>query len=58
MRASYYSKPEYVLFYDPITRLLARIFGAKHFVIKCRVCGKIPTEIYGDTCLDHTTKSV
>ena len=56
MKAKYYSKPEHVLFYNPITRLLARIFGAKHFVIKCRVCGKIPTEIYGDTCLDHKTK--
>jgi len=56
MKAKYYSKPEHVLFYNPLTRLLARIFGAKHFVIKCRVCGKIPTEIYGDTCLDHKTK--
>lgn len=56
MKAKYYNKPENVLFYDPITRLLARIFGAKYFVIKCRVCGKIPTEIYGDTCLDHKDK--
>jgi hypothetical protein len=56
MKAKYYNKPENVLFYNPIIRLLAIIFGAKHFVIKCRVCGKIPTEIYGDTCLDHITK--
>ena len=56
MKAKYYSKPENVLFYSLITRLLARIFGAKYFVIKCRVCGRIPTEMYGDTCLDHRTK--
>ena len=56
MKAKYYNKPENVLFYNPITRLLARMFGAKYFVTKCRVCGKIPTEIYGDTCLDHKTK--
>ncbi len=55
MKAKYYNKPENVLFYNPITRLLARMFGAKYFVTKCRVCGKIPTEIYGDTCLDHKT---
>lgn len=53
MKAKYYSDPENVLFYDPIIRLLARIFGAKHFVIKCKVCGKIPTKICGNTCLDH-----
>jgi len=56
MKAEYYSNPENVLFINPIIRLLARIFGAKHFVVKCKVCGKIPTEIYGDTCLDHKTK--
>ena len=56
MKAEYYNKPENVLFINPITRLLVKIFGAKYFVIKCRVCGKIPTEIYGDACLDHKTK--
>ena len=56
MKAKYYNKPENVLFYDLITRFLARIFGAKYFAIKCRVCGKIPAEIYGDTCLDHKDK--
>ena len=53
MKAKYFDKPEHVLFYDPFTRFLSKIFGAKHFVKKCRVCGKIPTELYGDTCLDH-----
>ncbi len=56
MKAKYYNKPEDVLFFNPITRLLAKIFGAKYFVTKCRVCGKIPTEIYIDTCLDHIDK--
>ncbi|MGK0446561.1 MAG: hypothetical protein ACJA2M_000330 [Polaribacter sp.] len=56
MKAKYYSRPENVLFYGPITRLLARIFGSKYFVIKCKVCGNIPTEIYGNDCLDHRTK--
>lgn len=56
MKVEYYNKPENVLFIDPITRLLAKIFGAKYFVTKCRVCGKIPTEIYDNACLDHKTK--
>ena len=56
MKAKYYNKPEDVLFYNPFIRLLTKIFGPKHFVVKCKVCGKIPTEIYGDTCLDHITK--
>lgn len=56
MKAKYFNKPEDVLFFNPITRLLSKIFGAKHFVIKCRVCGKIPTDVYGDTCLDHIDK--
>lgn len=56
MKTKYYNKPEHVLFFDPLTRLLANIFGAKQFVIKCRVCGKIPTDVYGYTCLDHIDK--
>jgi len=55
-KAKFYTKPENVLFYDPFTRFLAKIFGAKHFVIKCSVCGKIPTELYGKTCLNHIIK--
>jgi len=58
MKAKYYNKPENLLFINPITRLLAKIFGAKYFVTKCRVCGKIPTAVYGDTCLDHIDKWV
>jgi|TARA_R110000851_G_scaffold73614_2_gene162379 hypothetical protein len=55
MKAKYYSKPEHVLFYNPKITLLSKIFGAKHFVIKCKACGKIPTEMHGDFCLDHRT---
>jgi len=53
MKAIYFDKPEQVLFYNPLIRLLANIFGAKYFVSKCNVCGKIPTEVYGKTCIDH-----
>jgi len=56
VKAEYYNKPENVLFINPITRLLAKIFGAKYFVTKCRVCEKIPTDVYGDTCLDAKYK--
>jgi len=53
MNASYYKKTEDVLFFSPITRLLAKVFGAKYFIYKCKTCRKIPTEIYGKYCLDH-----
>ena len=53
MRTTYYNKPEDVLFIDPLTRFLTKIFGAEHFVIRCKVCNKIPTDVYGDTCIKH-----
>ena len=56
MKAKYYNKPKNVLFINPILRLLSKIFGAKYFVTKCRVCGKIPIDVYGDTCSVHIDK--
>lgn len=53
MTTKYYSKPENVLFLDRTTRTLAKIFGAKYFVKRCKVCGKIPTEIYEGHCFEH-----
>ena len=56
MKAKYYNKPENVLFYNPTTRLLARIFGAKYFVIKCKDCKQIPTELINGYCWDCLLK--
>jgi hypothetical protein len=53
----YYSKPEHVLFFDPITRLLAKLFGASAFVIKCKDCKRIPTEFTSEgKCLSCDQK--
>ena len=49
----YYKTPDSVIFQDPVIRLLAKVFGNKHFVIRCRACGKIPCDVYGETCEDH-----
>ena len=46
MTARYYNKPEDVKLISPLPRFLAKVFGAKHFVSTCSVCGKIPTEVY------------
>ena len=53
MKARYFESANDVLFFDPIVRLLARVFGPERFVIKCKTCGKIPTEVYGNKCVDH-----
>ena len=56
MKTQYYNKLEDVLFFNPTTKLLVKIFGAKYFVIRCKICNKIPAEIYGNTCLEHILK--
>jgi hypothetical protein len=56
VKTEYYNKSEHVLFHNPLSRLLAKIFGNKHFIYKCGVCDKIPTELYGDFCEDHKNK--
>lgn len=53
MNARYFEKPEHVLFINPIVRFLSKIFGAKRLVVRCKTCGKIPTDLYGSYCLDH-----
>ena len=53
MGAKYYENVNDVLFISPIMRIFAKIVGAKHVVCKCKTCGKIPTELYGDYCFDH-----
>ena len=53
MSKDYYDKPENVLFYDPVVRFLAKLFGSKYFIKKCEVCNKIPTELYGKRCKKH-----
>lgn len=49
----YYEKPENVLFFSPVVRLLVRIFGPEHFVMRCKTCNKIPTDMYGEYCEKH-----
>ena len=56
MRAEFFNEPKGVLFFNPIIRLLAKVFGHKYFIKRCKVCGKIPTEMYGKTCFNHIDK--
>jgi hypothetical protein len=53
MKARYFKSADDVLFLNSIPRFLARIFGNEALVIKCKVCKKIPTEVYGNVCLEH-----
>lgn len=46
----YYEKPEHVLIYNPIVRLIKKVF--KEFGVKrCKACNKMPTELIGDNCI-------
>ena len=45
----HYHKAEQVLFFNPLKRLLSKVFGAKYFVIKCKCCEKIPCEVLIDS---------
>ena len=56
MVSRYYKKSEDVLFFNPITRFLAKVFGPEKFIIRCKECGKIPTEMYGEYCFTHREK--
>ena len=53
MDTRYFNKAENVLFYNPMTRLLAKIFGPNNYIHKCKTCGKIPTEVWGEYCFKH-----
>jgi len=50
---TYYKKAEHVIHFNPLTRFLVKIFGPEKFVIRCKTCGKIPTEVYGNYCQIH-----
>lgn len=52
----YYKNPNDVLFYNPTVRFLAKIFGSKYFVQRCKECKQIPTEMYGEYCQEHIKK--
>jgi hypothetical protein len=46
MKASYYNKAEQVLHtFNPIFRWLSKYLPKDWFVIKCKSCNKIPTEV-------------
>lgn len=51
---NYYKKPEDVLFFSPVVRLLARVFGPEYFVTRCKTCKLIPIEVYGGYCKKHS----
>jgi len=52
-KASYFNSADDVLhIFNPIARFLSKFFPKDWFVIKCQSCNKIPTEVYGDKCLD------
>ena len=55
-KARYFKNPEDVIFFHPIQRFFVWLFGAERMVKRCKVCGKIPTELYGGYCLDHIQK--
>ena len=58
MEARYYKTPKHVMFYNPIQRLLAKVFGPESCVMRCKTCNKIPTEMYGDYCFNHKDISI
>lgn len=54
MKATYFSSHENVIFHSGFINFLTKFFGKKAFVVHCKTCGKIPTEIYdGEKCFDH-----
>jgi hypothetical protein len=56
MKATYYNSAEQVIFISPMTRFLSKIFGKELFVVKCKNCKKIPTELYGAFCIECSKK--
>jgi len=56
MKARYFKSAEDVILIDPIQRFWAKIFGKDRIVRKCKDCKKIPTDLYGEYCLDCSKK--
>jgi hypothetical protein len=57
MKATYYNSAEQVIFpFSPMTRFMSKIFGKELFVVKCKNCKKIPTELYGAFCIECSKK--
>ena len=50
MKAEYFKTAEDVIFFSPITRFWSKIFGKDKYVLKCKDCNKIPTEIVSGYC--------
>jgi len=58
MKAEYFNSVEQVLLsFNPIGRFLSKFLPRDWFVMKCKDCKKIPTEIYGGKCLDCSTQN-
>lgn len=56
MKSRYFDSAEQVIFTNPINRFLAKIFGKNIMVHKCKDCKRIPTDVYGEYCLDCSIK--
>lgn len=56
-KAKYYKNVNDVIIISPTIRFFSNIFGKTLFVVKCKTCKKIPTEIYGEYCLDCVPKN-
>lgn len=56
MKARYFKDAEQVMFFHPFQRFLAKIFGQDRIVKKCKDCKRIPTDLYGEYCLDCSKK--
>lgn len=55
-KARYFESAEHVMLIHPIHRFLAKIFGKDRIVHKCKDCKRIPTDVYGEYCLDCSKK--
>jgi hypothetical protein len=44
-KSIYFKSFDDIIITSPVIRLLAKIFGKKYFVVKCKSCNRYPTEI-------------
>lgn len=52
MKAQYYKKEQVLHLFSPLDRFLSKYLPKEWFVIKCKDCKQIPTELISGYCLD------
>ena len=52
MKAQYYNPEQVLHTFSPIRRFLSNYLPKEWFVIKCKECKQIPTEVIGEHCWD------